>query len=110
MMTRALCSNGRAGGPAARDRVRKKPERKASGLEDSPGLQQRAPFLPKSVFSAGTAKRTAEMLRRKEALASLGDEQEEEVEEEVQRDDQAAVGAQTLSSREEPSVLKQPPD
>lgn len=37
------------------------------------------PSFPKSVFSAGTAKRTAEMLRRKAALAS---EEEEETEEE----------------------------
>lgn len=40
---------------------------------------RRAPAFPKSVFAAGTAKRTAEMLRRKSALLSR-DEDDENVE------------------------------
>ncbi|XP_039992805.1 mitochondrial ribonuclease P catalytic subunit [Xiphias gladius] len=39
-------------------------------------LRERTPF-PKSVFSAGTAKRTAEMLKRKAALASEDEEEPE---------------------------------
>lgn len=41
---------------------------------------RQAPVFPKSVFAAGTAKRTAEMLRRKAALLSQ-DEDDESVEE-----------------------------
>lgn len=41
---------------------------------------RQAPVFPKSVFAAGTAKRTAEMLRRKSALLSQ-DEDDESVEE-----------------------------
>lgn len=41
---------------------------------------RQAPAFPKSVFAAGTAKRTAEMLRKKSAFLSQ-DEDEENVEE-----------------------------
>lgn len=43
----------------------------------SSALQQR-PSFPKSVFAAGTAKRTAEMLRRKLSLAAEEEEHDEE--------------------------------
>ncbi|XP_028251271.1 mitochondrial ribonuclease P catalytic subunit [Parambassis ranga] len=43
----------------------------------SSALQQRPSFL-KSVFAAGTAKRTAEMLRRKSSLVAEEEEQDEE--------------------------------
>lgn len=36
------------------------------------------PFFPKSVFAAGTARRTAEMLKRKAAVVSQDEEQHEE--------------------------------
>ena len=61
---RALRQNGGSGEPESRNRISKTTEIKANGMADNPRLEQRASF-PNSVFSAGTAKRTAEMLGRK---------------------------------------------
>lgn len=43
---------------------------------------KKSPSFPKSVFSAGTAKRIAEMQKRKAALASVGEEEPEKEAEE----------------------------
>lgn len=49
----------------------------AKGREKSTTLRQR-PSFPKSVFAAGTAKRTSEILRKKAALLSQDVEQQDE--------------------------------
>lgn len=46
-----------------------------TGRGKPPSFVRQTPAFPKSVFAAGTAKRTAEMLRRKSALQSQDEDQ-----------------------------------
>ncbi|KAM4625168.1 mitochondrial ribonuclease P catalytic subunit [Polymixia lowei] len=58
------------------------------------------PSFPKSVFAAGTAKRTAEMLKRKAALASFEEEEEEPSERRVRRAGRVEPPDRPLSAAE----------
>ncbi|KAM7376661.1 hypothetical protein PAMP_006379 [Pampus punctatissimus] len=89
---RFLCTRNTSPNPAARDTNRRN-SRQTSGhgggkhgtigwaekeLWDGAVEGRGNSFYPRSVFTAGTAKRTAEMLRRKESVALEDEEQDEE--------------------------------